>query len=265
MPGPYLSPVPVLGRISHYSRLEKTTIPLATQDRLHIARSTYHYAYARQTQFKSKQETNKVKLNKGKERKTWKPKTKTERIETRRQEKQEKTRQEEKERKGKNMNMSYYQTLGTAKDGIGFIEGIKCIINCTGWRSQHGEELKAVLRRLMTAIGRPTIFKTMIARPSLSSSGGGMNCVSYDNISVYVPRLVCLCFSPWVSLSSRATGSCLVITGLFTQDDVGTSTSWTISGPFPHLSPITKVLGLDLILPVGSRRRCKLNRYICSQ
>ena len=55
---------------SHYSRLEKPTIPLATQDyHVYIARSTYHYAYTRQTQVNRKKETKKRKENKGKERK----------------------------------------------------------------------------------------------------------------------------------------------------------------------------------------------------
>ena len=44
----------ILVHMSHCSRLEKPTIPLATQERLldhvYVARSTYHYAYARQTQ-----------------------------------------------------------------------------------------------------------------------------------------------------------------------------------------------------------------------
>ena len=56
---------------SHYSRLEKPTIPLATQKDYHvyITRSIYHYAYARQTQVKWKRETQNKKEDKGKERK----------------------------------------------------------------------------------------------------------------------------------------------------------------------------------------------------
>ena len=48
----------------------KTTIPLATQERLPriVRRSTYHYAYARQTQVNWKKETNKIKNNKEKAR-----------------------------------------------------------------------------------------------------------------------------------------------------------------------------------------------------
>ena len=53
------------------------------------------------------------------------------------------------------------------KDGIGLIEGIKFIINGTGERTQHGEEVRAVLRYLVTATERPTNFKTMMARPRL--------------------------------------------------------------------------------------------------
>ena len=46
-----------------------------------------------------------------------------------------------------------------------------CIINGTGERTQHGEEVRAVLRYLVTAIGRPTNFKTVMARPRLQSLG----------------------------------------------------------------------------------------------
>ena len=56
--------------------------------------------------------------------------------------------------------MSYSQTLGTdLKNGIGLIEGIKCIINGTGERTRHGEEVRAVLRYLVTAIGGPPISR----------------------------------------------------------------------------------------------------------
>ena len=57
------------------------------------------------------------------------------------------------------------------KDGIELIEGIKCIINGTGERTQHGEEVRAVLHYLSTAIGMSTNFKTMMARPRLQSLG----------------------------------------------------------------------------------------------
>ena len=53
----YASARSILVHTSHYSRLEKLTLPLATREslppnyisRIYIARSTYHYAYARQT------------------------------------------------------------------------------------------------------------------------------------------------------------------------------------------------------------------------
>ena len=59
---------------SHYSRLEKPTIPLATQKRLlrtwYITCSTYHYAYAQQTQVNWKEETkNKKEIKERKEKK----------------------------------------------------------------------------------------------------------------------------------------------------------------------------------------------------
>ena len=66
--------------------------------------------------------------------------------------------------------MSYYP-LEVTKDGIRLIEGIKCIINGTGERTQHDGEVRAVLRYLVTAVGRPTKFKTMMARPKLQSLG----------------------------------------------------------------------------------------------
>ena len=45
---------------SHYSRLEKPTIPLATKDyHAYITRGINHYAYAQQTQVNSQEETNK--------------------------------------------------------------------------------------------------------------------------------------------------------------------------------------------------------------
>ena len=50
------------------------------------------------------------------------------------------------------------------------MEGIKCIINGTGERTQHREEVRAFLRYLVTAIGRPINFKTMMARPRLQST-----------------------------------------------------------------------------------------------
>ena len=98
---------------SHYSRLEKPNIPLATQERLQ--RSTYHYAYARharQTQVNWKKETTKRKEKKIKERKGKETKDKKAKKRKRegkgrnfqgkkRQEKQEKTRQQEEARKGK--------------------------------------------------------------------------------------------------------------------------------------------------------------------
>ena len=56
----------------YYARLEKPTIPLATQEKLpvNITRSIYHYAYAKQTQVNCKKET-KNKEEKGKEIGAW--------------------------------------------------------------------------------------------------------------------------------------------------------------------------------------------------
>ena len=69
---------------------------------VYITRSTYHYAYARQTQVNWKKEKNK-RIQKGKERK-----------EKTRKAKKDKTRRESKERKReKEKKTSYLQTLGT--------------------------------------------------------------------------------------------------------------------------------------------------------
>ena len=85
---------------SHYSRLEKPTIPLPTQERLPrmpILR-TYHYAYARHAQVNWKKETKKREEDEGKKRKRKrrrkrkKKKAKKENEENKRREKQEKTR-----------------------------------------------------------------------------------------------------------------------------------------------------------------------------
>ena len=92
---------------SHYSRLEKPTIPLATQGKL--PGSTYHYAYARQTQVNWKMETKKRKEDKGKEIKDKTRKRKNEkRMETKekareagRDKQEEKEETSEKRKQGK--------------------------------------------------------------------------------------------------------------------------------------------------------------------
>ena len=104
----YARPI-LLVHTSHYSRLEKPTIPLATQDyHGYIARSTYHYAYARRTQVNWKKDTKKRTEDKEKERKDKKAKKRKRTGNKRKdekskkiQQKQEKTRQEEEARKGK--------------------------------------------------------------------------------------------------------------------------------------------------------------------
>ena len=56
---------------SHYSRVEKPTYRLPPKNDYHvcIARSTYHYAYARQTQVSWRKETSKINEDIGNERK----------------------------------------------------------------------------------------------------------------------------------------------------------------------------------------------------
>ena len=96
---------------SHYSRLKNRQYRLPPEKDYHIdyilhVRSTYHYAYARQTRVNWKKETQKRPEDKGKRRKDKKAKkTKKERTEKRRQEKKEKIRREEApRRKGKRKN-----------------------------------------------------------------------------------------------------------------------------------------------------------------
>ena len=91
---------------SHYSRMEKPTIPLGTQERLprtryilHVVSITTHTHDRRQSIGENKEK----KKDKGGERKEMKAKQKTKKVrkEKKRQKKQEKTRQEEEARKGK--------------------------------------------------------------------------------------------------------------------------------------------------------------------
>ena len=77
----------------------------------------------------------------------------------------DKKRQEKKKQgkeKIKNVILADLEEL--TKDSIGLIEDIKCTINGTGEKTQQGEEVRAVLRYLVTAIERSTNFKTMMAR-----------------------------------------------------------------------------------------------------
>ena len=95
---------------SHYSRLEIPTnnIPLATQDyHVYIARSTYHYAYARQMQVNWEKNEEKKRRHRKEKKRQDSEKTKKEMREKKTQEKQEKTRQEEEARKGKEEKKSY--------------------------------------------------------------------------------------------------------------------------------------------------------------
>ena len=90
----------ILVRTSHYSSLEKPTIQLATEDyHVYISRSTYHYAYARQTQvnWKKKQRGQKIKERKEKTRKSKNEEGKERKEETKAR--KDKTRIGSKERK----------------------------------------------------------------------------------------------------------------------------------------------------------------------
>ena len=63
----------------------------------------------------------------------------------RKKEKKEKKRQEDEARKLNEKKHHTSRPYGLNKDGIGLIEGIKCI-NGTGGKTQQGEEARAVLR-----------------------------------------------------------------------------------------------------------------------
>ena len=86
--------------VSHYSRLEKPTIyrlPPKKDYHVYIARSTYHYAYARQTQVNWKEGTKKEKI----EKKGKKESEKRERKGEERKDKKSKKRQDEKRKQSK--------------------------------------------------------------------------------------------------------------------------------------------------------------------
>ena len=96
---------------SHYSRVEKPTTTLATQERLpRIYIYIYHviaittYTHVRRKSLGKGNKAKKRKYKKGKERNENKKKSKTDWKDMKRQEKQEKTRQEE-QRKEKRKNV----------------------------------------------------------------------------------------------------------------------------------------------------------------
>ena len=77
----------------------------------------------------------------------------------------------------------------------------------TGERTQHGEEVRAVLRYLVvTAIGRPTILKTMMARTRLQSLGHD---APLPPLPPYPP------LSPWVTLA----GACFQGSSISDMED----------------------------------------------
>ena len=124
---------------------------------LHIVPITTH-THDRRKSIGKKKQRKEQKMKERKE-KTGKLKYEKERKEKTRQEKQERTRQEEKAGKEKRKKCHTSRPSELTKDGIVLIEGIKCITNDTGERTQHGEEVRAVLRYLVTAIGGPPISR----------------------------------------------------------------------------------------------------------
>ena len=111
---------------SHCSRLEKPTIPLATQEDYHvyITRITYHYAYARKTRVNWKIKEDKIRRRrKGKEREGKKAKKERKKE---RQEKQEKTRQEGETRKekGKKRHSFFFAYFYFPASGQAVVTGV---------------------------------------------------------------------------------------------------------------------------------------------
>ena len=79
---------------------------------------------------KRKEETRKRKNEIGKER---------------RQDKKSKERQDKKRKQGKEKREECHTSRQLTKDGIGLIEGIKCIIDGTGERTQHIEDCRRLV------------------------------------------------------------------------------------------------------------------------
>ena len=153
----------------HYSRLEKSTIPLAPQERLPRIYCTKYLSLRIRTTDASQLE----KRNKEKKRRKRKgnKRQESEKTEKERKEKKDKksNKRQDKRKDGKEKKKQCHTSRPweLTTDGIGLIEGIKCIINGTGEKTQDGEEVRAVLRYLVTAIGRPKNFKTIMAGPRL--------------------------------------------------------------------------------------------------
>ena len=95
-----------------------------------------------------------------KKRKEQKKKAKKER----KQEKERKEKKRKQGKEGKKHHTNNSRPYELTKDGIGLIEGIK-YINGVGGRTQQGEKVRAALRYVVTAIGRPTSSNMMMARP----------------------------------------------------------------------------------------------------
>ena len=87
-------------------------------------------------------------------------------MKEKRKTKENKRRKQRTERKERDTSRCQELT----ENGIGHIEGSKCLKG-TGGRTQQDEEVRATSRYLVTAMGRPTNVKTMMARPKLRSLG----------------------------------------------------------------------------------------------
>ena len=115
----------ILVHTSHYSRLEKTTIPLATQD-YHVILQVvfYHYAYARQTQVIWKKETKKRTEDKEEQRKNKKAKKRKRKGKKRKDKKSNKRQEKRKQRREKEKNVILADPKNRPKTALGLIEGM---------------------------------------------------------------------------------------------------------------------------------------------
>ena len=133
---------------------------------LHVVSITTHTHNRRKSI--GEKETEERKEDKGKERKDKKNETKQKR-QAREKKKTRRARKDKTKKQGKKIPADPSNWL--SKKDIWLTEGITSIINGTWEKTQHGEEVRAVLCYLVTAIKSPTTFNTMMAKPRLQSLG----------------------------------------------------------------------------------------------
>ena len=130
---------------------------------LHVVLIITH-THDRRKSVGEKKHEKKTRIKERKE-KTRNRKTEKERKEKTRKARKYTTRRGSKERE--RQKRSYQQTLGTDLKWHWAHRGYQVHHQWHWERTQHGEGVRAVLRYLVTAMGRPTNSKTMMARPRL--------------------------------------------------------------------------------------------------